>query len=61
MKRIICIMLVIGSLMMSLTSCKSTCKYPGCNDEAVQGGYCYTHYLIHEGEKAAGALSKYLK
>lgn len=56
MKRLICLLVSLGSLMILLTGCKGTCKYPGCNDEAEKNGYCMTHYFVNEGQKAAGAI-----
>jgi len=41
-------------LILSLAGCSSKCKENGCNDEAVQNGYCAAHYALHEVEKLFG-------
>ncbi len=41
-------------LILSLAGCSSKCKESGCDDKAVQNGYCETHYALHELEKFFG-------
>lgn len=50
--------LVLGLMMIiSLASCKSSCKHDGCEDEVYEVGYCKYHYNINKAQEAIGNVA----
>ena len=58
MKKLLCLLLVL-MFMLALSACgDGTCKQAGCDEKAIQDGYCATHYALHTaGDLVGGIIS----
>ena len=61
MKRIISMMVLTITLIVTLAGCKETCKSNGCHKPVFENGYCEYHFYLNRGINAINGLRKSMR